>query len=250
VLDAAATGSCSIATSGGSDDALVGVYAPITACGNAVAVLDAAGEASCDVANSGGGNGSLLNVNAPVTVCGNAVALLGAGAGASCGVTGAFTAGNGLVDIVAPVGICGNVVGAAGSAAAASCTIDNTVTPGTGGLVSVLAPVGICGNALAVLDASAAATCADAGSGTATHRTPPGPDHGLIPPGATLADPVTRGCRVQGFLHPTPLRRAPDPVARPLLHVATSRIRSVETCTTMARGSPRRNGVALDRRAR
>ncbi|WP_163508672.1 chaplin [Fodinicola acaciae] len=142
---------------GGGNQVQAPVNAPVTVCGNAIAVIGKA-IAGCDTGSGGagsatakgttsgahsivGGNQVQAPVNAPVTVCGNAIAAVG-GALAGCEVHGGSGSGGAIADaksdgtgsigggnqvqaplpvplpVNAPSTTCGNAVGALGKAAA------------------------------------------------------------------------------------------------------------------------------------
>ncbi len=144
--------------------------APVTVCGNGVAVLGVAlagdcvstgstGSASSDSRSSnrgsvGSGNNVNLAVNAPVTVCGNAV-----GGGIAKGGDCPASSGS----------------GAGGATAGGSSRNDRSAGSGNNVNSSVNAPVTVCGNALAVLGAAEAGDCGSAGgpgasSGSTSHN--------------------------------------------------------------------------------
>jgi LPXTG-motif cell wall-anchored protein len=137
---------------GSGNQVIAPINAPITACGNAVAVLGTA-RAGCRVkASSGGksvgspttsgkhsilgGNQVIAPINAPIGVCGNAAGVLGraragctySAQGSAGGKTGGKTSGAGgigsgnqiLAPINAPVNVCGNAVG---NAAVKPCAV-------------------------------------------------------------------------------------------------------------------------------
>lgn len=139
------------------------VSAPVTICGNAVAVAGTA-DAGCGGSGSSSGSGSSTgtvvggndvvgSVSAPVTVCGNAVTVAGDATGSCTGsnTSGSTSTGSGgsstgggsggssnavVGSVSAPVTVCGNAVGVAGSADATctgSSTWGGTSTGGNGG---------------------------------------------------------------------------------------------------------------------
>jgi hypothetical protein len=139
------------------------VNAPITVCGNSVALVGLASTKGCGAAGGGSGSatsgsssknaGSVLSgtngntsVNAPIVVCDNAISSVG----------------------VAKSNGCGGAAGAGKSSAHSGSTSDNPGTVGSGSNINTSSnsPVVACGNPVSVIGLAHTPGCGAGGSGS------------------------------------------------------------------------------------